>query len=155
METILDNIDKKILLHLEQDSSISNLELSKAVGPSPSACLSRTKNLVKSGIIRQFALVLDEKKLGFAVTAFITVTLSPYNKETISHFINKVVELPFILECYTLAGSKDHLLKAVAPNMETYKEQVIDNLVAIPGISSMETNIVVDTQKRKFAIPLL
>ena len=65
MQINLDKIDKKILLLLEQDASISNLELSKAVGLSPSACLARTKNLIEKGVIRRFTTLLDEKKLGF------------------------------------------------------------------------------------------
>ena len=58
------------------------------------------------------------------------------------------------MECYTLMGSKDYLLKAVAPNIEVYKKNVIDALVSIPGISSMETSIVVSTEKRELMIPI-
>ncbi|NLI60150.1 MAG: Lrp/AsnC family transcriptional regulator [Clostridiales bacterium] len=154
MSIYLDDIDKKILLYLEQDSSISNRDLSKAVGLSPSACLSRTKNLVEKGVISRFTTLLDEKKLGFEITAFITINLAPYNQETIENFTTRVKELPYILECYTLTGSKDYLLKAMAPNIEVYKENVINALVSIPGISSMETSIVVSTEKRELVIPI-
>ncbi|MFY9177157.1 MAG: Lrp/AsnC family transcriptional regulator [Caldicoprobacterales bacterium] len=154
MQINLDKIDKKILLLLEQDASISNLELSKAVGLSPSACLARTKNLIEKGVIRRFTTLLDEKKLGFEITAFITINLAPYNQKNIEIFISRVKELPYILECYTLMGSKDYLLKAVAPNIEVYKKNVIDALVSIPGISSMETSIVVSTEKRELMIPI-
>ena len=154
MPNSLDHIDKKILLFLEQDSSISNLELSKAVGLSPSACLSRTKNLIEKGVIRRFTTLLDEKKLGFEITAFITINLAPYNQKTLENFISRVKELPYILECHTLTGSKDYLLKAVAPNMDIYKENVINALVSIPGISGMETSIVVSTEKRELVVPI-
>lgn len=150
----LDHIDKKILLLLEQDSSISNLELSKAVGLSPSACLARTKNLVEKGVIRRFTTLLDEKKLGFEITAFITINLAPYNRKTIDNFVEEVKKIPYILECYTLTGSKDYLLKAVAPSIQVYKENVINALVSIPGISSMETSIVVSTEKRELMVPI-
>ncbi|MCK9479533.1 MAG: Lrp/AsnC family transcriptional regulator [Firmicutes bacterium] len=155
MPTNLDQTDKKILQLLEQDSSISNLELSKAAGLSPSACLSRKKNLQESGVIKRFTAVLDEKRLGLEVTAFITVNLSPYDKNTIDNFVKKVNEVPYILECYTLAGSKDYLLKALAPNMDVYKEKVIGALVLIPGIGKMETSIAVGAEKIKSVTPLL
>ena len=51
-------------------------------------------------------------------------------------------------------GSKDYLLKAVAPSIEIYKENVINALVSIPGISSMETSIVVSTEKRELMVPI-
>lgn len=154
MAISLDHIDKKILLLLKQDSSISNLELSKAVGLSPSACLGRTKNLVEKGVIQRFTTLLDEKKLGFEITAFITINLAPYNQQNIENLVSRVKKLPYILECYTLAGSNDYLLKAVAPNMEIYREKVINALVAIPGLGGIETSIVVNTEKRELIVPI-
>ena len=69
MAFILDDYDKAILRELQEDASISNLNLSKKIGLSPSACLSRTKNLVEAGIIQKFTTIVDEKKLGIEVTA--------------------------------------------------------------------------------------
>lgn len=154
MEHILDKTDKQILKILQKDSSISNLELSKLVGLSPSACLSRTKNLMEKGVIKKYTAIVDENKLGIETIAFITVNISPYNKETITNFTEQIKKLPQVLECYTMAGSKDFLLKVVAPNMHTYKEYVVNTLVSIPGISRMETSVVISTDKRETAIPI-
>ena len=73
----LDNSDKAILRELQADASISNLELSKKIGLSPSACLTRTKNLRESGVIKQFTTIIDEKKLGMETLAFVLVNLTP------------------------------------------------------------------------------
>lgn len=129
MSDNLDKTDKLILKELQKDSSISNLELSKRVGLSPSACLGRTKSLVKSGIIKRFATIVDEKKLGMEVTAFVLVNLSPLNRKTIHAFLEKVNNFPQILECYTLTGNNDFLLKIVAKDMDYYRDFIIDSLM--------------------------
>ena len=58
----LDDYDKKILKYLQEDSSISNIDLSKKIGLAPSSCLLRVKNLKESKILKQFTAVIDEKK---------------------------------------------------------------------------------------------
>ena len=154
MSDNLDKTDKLILKELQKDSSISNLELSKRVGLSPSACLGRTKSLVKSGIIKRFATIVDEKKLGMEVTAFVLVNLSPLNRKTIHAFLEKVNNFPQILECYTLTGNNDFLLKIVAKDMDYYRDFIIDSLMQDASISKVETSIVMCTEKRKIAIPI-
>lgn len=61
MGIMLDETDKAILRDLQEDASISNLNLSKKIGLSPSACLARTKNLVEAGIIKSLRLLLMRK----------------------------------------------------------------------------------------------
>ena len=76
MSITLDKTDRAILKELQQDSSISNLDLSKRIGLSPSACLARTKGLIESGVITGFTTLVDDKKLGMEVTAFVLINLA-------------------------------------------------------------------------------
>lgn len=151
---VLDNYDKAILKALQEDSSISNLDLSKLIGLSPSACLARTRNLKELGVIKQFTTVVDEKKLGIETLAFILVNLSPLNRETANYFVAQINRLPQVLECYTVTGNHDYLLKIVAKDMKTYRDFVIDSLMAIPGVNRVETSIVMSTEKRTISIPV-
>lgn len=151
---VLDNHDKAILSVLQRDSSISNLELSKQIGLSPSACLARTKNLREMGVIKQFTTIVDEKKLGMETLAFILVNLSPLNRETANFFVAEINRLPQVLECYTVTGNHDYLLKIVAKDMQSYRDFVIDYLMGIPGVNRVETSIVMQTEKRSLAIPI-
>ncbi|MDF2633663.1 MAG: transcriptional regulator, AsnC family [Pelosinus sp.] len=150
----LDGYDKAILSALQKDSSISNLELSKLIGLSTSACLTRTKNLKELGIIKQFTTIVDEKKLGMETIAFIMVILSPLTRENANAFLEQINKIPQVLECYAITGNRDYLLKIVAKDMQTYKDFVIDSLMAIPGISRVEANIVISTEKRTLSIPI-
>jgi Lrp/AsnC family leucine-responsive transcriptional regulator len=154
MASILDNTDKAILRELQEDGSISNLELSKKVGLSPSACLTRTKNLVEAGIIKKFATIVDEKKVGMEVLAFVLVNLSPLNRQTIHSFLEEVKKFPQIQECYTLTGSHDYLLKIVAKDMDSYRDFIIDSLMHNTIISSVETSMVMGIEKRTVNVPI-
>lgn len=150
----LDEYDKAILRALQEDSSISNLDLSKMIGLSASACLARTKNLKELGVIKQFTTIVDEKKLGMETLAFIMVNLSPLNRETANFFVEEVNRLPQVLECYTLTGNRDYLLKIVAKDMKAYRDFVIDSVMAIPGVNRVETSIVMSIEKRTISIPI-
>ena len=150
----LDNSDKAILRELQADASISNLELCKKIGLSPSACLTRTKNLRESGVIKQFTTIIDEKKLGMETLAFVLVNLTPMNRDSIQLFMEDVNNYPQIQECYTLTGSHDFLLKIVAKDTQSYRDFIIDNLTANPIISSVESLVVLGVEKRTTSIPV-
>lgn len=154
MAAIFDETDKKILNLLQQDASLSNLELSKQVGLSPSACLARTRNLRESGVIKQYAAIVDEERLGMETVAFVLVNLSPLNRDTVNAFVEEMKRLPQVLECYTLAGTKDYLLKIVAKDMKAYRDYVVDAIMSLPYVSRMETSMVITTDKRELALPI-
>lgn len=154
MACILDATDKAILTALQEDGAISNLELSKKIGLSPSACLARTKNLIETGVITKFAAIVDEKKLGMDVLAFVLVNLSPLNRDTIRVFLAEVGRFPQVQECYALTGSHDYLLKIVARDMESYKNFLIDDLMQNTTISSVETSMVMGIEKRTVSVPV-
>ncbi|KLU66053.1 Lrp/AsnC family transcriptional regulator [Desulfosporosinus sp. SYSU MS00001] len=154
MAVILDDIDKAILRELQEDASISNLSLSKKIGLSPSACLARTKNLVETGIIKKFATIVDEKKLGMEVLAFALVNLSPLNRKTIHSFLEEVKRFPQVQECYSLTGSHDYLLKIVAKDMDSYRDFIIDSLMQNTIISRVETSMVMGIEKRTVYVPI-
>ncbi|AFQ58514.1 Transcriptional regulator (Lrp/AsnC family) [Bacillus subtilis QB928] len=154
MGIMLDETDKAILRDLQEDASISNLNLSKKIGLSPSACLARTKNLVEAGIIKKFTTIVDEKKLGIEVTALALINLSPLNRETIHSFLEDINKFPQVQECYTLTGSHDYMLKIVAKDMESYRNFIIDSLMQNPAISGVDTSIVMSTEKRTVSVPI-
>lgn len=154
MATVLDNYDKAILRELQADASISNLELSKKIGLSASACLARTKNLVDSGVIKKFTTIVDEKKLGMETLAFVLVNLSPLNRETIHTFLEDIKKLEQVQECYTLTGSHDYLLKIVAKDMQSYRDFIVDSLMQNAFISRVETSIVMGIEKRTVYVPV-
>lgn len=150
----LDEYDKKILELLQQDSSISNIELSKIIGLAPSSCLLRVKNLREQKVIKQYTVEVDEKLLGFEITCFAKVYMHPLNRETSSRFIEEARKIPEIVECYTITGDAAFLLKIVAKSFQYYRDFVFDKLLNVPSVSNIDTSIVVGSEKDTNAIPL-
>ena len=149
-----DEYDKKIIQYLQEDSSISNIELSKKIGLAASSCLLRVKSLKEQKIIKQFTAIVDEKKLGFEITCFAKVAMAPLNRETSTKFIEEATKIPEIIECYTITGEAAFLIKVVAKNFQYYRDFVFDKLLAVPHVSNIETSIVVGTDKRSNVIPM-
>ena len=150
----LDDYDKKILKYLQEDSSISNIELSKKIGLAPSSCLLRVKNLKEEQVLTQYTAMVDEKLLGFEITCFAKIQMTPLNKDTSKHFIEEAKKIPEIVECYTITGDSAFLLKIVAKSVQYYRDFIFDKLLSVPNVSNIETSIVVGTEKKTSVIPL-
>ena len=154
MGIVLDKNDRAIIKLLQEDSSISNLDLSKKIGLSPSACLARTKNLEESGIIKQYTMIVDEKKLGLETQAFVLVNLMPLSRESARKFVEDIRELSEVQECYMIAGNYDYILKVVVKDMYDYKTFLIDKLLKNSTVNSVTANIVMSEEKRTTVIPI-
>lgn len=150
----LDEYDKKIVKYLQEDSSISNIDLSKKIGLAPSSCLLRVKNLKEQKILKQFTAVVDEKMLGYDITCFAKVSMHPLNRETSNEFIEAARGIPEIVECYTITGDAAFMLKIVAKNFQYYRDFIFDKLLSVPNVSNIETTVIVATEKKTNCIPL-
>lgn len=150
----LDDYDKNIIRILQEDSSISNIELSKRIGLAPSSCLLRVKNLKEQKVLKQFTAIVDEKILGYEITCFAKVSMQPLNRETSTAFIEEVKKIPEVTECYTITGEAAFMLKIVAKSFQYYRNFVFDKLLSVPHVSNIETSIVVGTEKKTNNIPL-
>jgi Lrp/AsnC family transcriptional regulator len=153
-QLILDEVDFNMLRLLQADASITNAELSTKVGLSPSACLSRTRRLRERGVIEQFTAVLDEKSVGLTITVFAFVTLSRHSRSAAESFVKQIAKIAQVMECYNVTGHADYLLKIVAPDISTYRDFVIDQVIEIPEVEHVETLVVLKAEKRSFELPL-
>ena len=151
---VYDEIDMAILTHLQKDSTITNAELAKQIALSPSACLGRTKRLKEAGIIKQFIAIVDEQKIGLDVATFVFVSLKPHDRETTELFLKSIREIPNVMECHTISGVHDYLLKIVATSIKAYRDFVIDTLIEVPGVDTIETSVVLSSEKLSYQLPL-
>ena len=150
----LDKHDKEIITKLLEDSSISNLNLSKEIGLAASSCLSRVKNLRKQNVITGYTATVDEKKLGIEVTCFAKILMAPFNRESSLRFTESVKNMPEVVECYTITGDGAFLLKIVAKSFQHYRDFVYDHILTIPNVANIDSSIVVSTEKKTNVIPL-
>jgi Lrp/AsnC family transcriptional regulator len=150
----LDIYDKKILEFLQEDGSISNLDLSKKIGLAPSSCLLRTKALRDNGIIAKTSILVDEKKLGYEIVAFARVEVTRLTREVSDNFVKLIRDIPQVVECYTITGDGSFLLKVVAKDLEEYRNFVVDKIMSIDHVSNVVSSLVAHQDKTTTVIPL-
>lgn len=143
----LDRIDRNILSVLQKDGRISNVELAKQVGLSPSPCLERVKRLESQGYILGYHALLNPQKLGAAMLVFVEITLTKTSVDIFADFSAAVQQHDDIQECHLVSGNFDFLLKARVADMSSYRKLLGDTLLRLPGVSASRTYVVMEEVK--------
>lgn len=149
----LDATDIKILEIMQKDGRITNAKLAKEIGISPPATLDRVKRLESSGVITKYVALVDRKKIGVGIIAFISVTLAVHQLSSMDDFVNTIKELDEVLECYQISGDNDFILKIALDRLDNYSEFIINRITNIKGIQNIKSTFVLDTIKHNTALP--
>ncbi len=147
---MIDEIDTQILNMFQKDARISNVEIARQVNLAPSAVLERVRKLEDSGVIRGFYTILNPKKVGFGLIAFVAVRTNECSDGT----DKLLAEIPEVLEVYDVAGDDSLLLKVRAEDPEGLAVLLREKLKAIPSVISTRTTVVLQTVKETTALPL-
>ncbi len=155
MPTIkLDAIDLKILGILQEDASLSNVELAERIGLSQSPCLRRVKALEDARIIRKRVTLLDPRSIDLSVNVFVSVTLEKQIRERLQDFEKEVLRRPEVLECYLMTGEADYLLRVVVQDLDAYERFLKNHLTRIPGVASIKSSFALNQVQYRTALPL-
>ena len=147
----LDDIDLKLLTLLQSDARMSQQDLAEAVGLSSPATGERVRKLVERGVIRSFSAVLDAKRLGQDVSAFILVSID--GSQHFDCFVENARTTPEILECHAITGMGSHMLKVRTTNTSTL-EKLLAQIQSWEGVRSTTTSVVLSVAKETMSIPL-
>jgi len=150
----LDRIDRRLLAHLQLNGRASNLELAQAVGLSPAQCHRRHRRLEEQGYIAGYAARLDAVRLNLGVIAFIDVAMEKGHIRDLKKFTDVIVDLPEILECYSVTGDFDYVIKVVARDLKSLSTFLMEKLMRLPGVNSVRSSICLDELKCTTALPL-
>jgi Lrp/AsnC family leucine-responsive transcriptional regulator len=148
----LDEIDLKILKMLQENGRIKRNEIAQATGLSVPSVSERMKKLEDAGIIKGYTAILDSKKLGKDITAFVFVSID--SSKNYPLFIERVIDVDEILECHSITGEGSHLLKVKTENTSTL-EKLLARIQSWPGVTGTRTNIVLSTIKETTKIKIL
>jgi len=151
----LDKLDKKILQELQQDGSITNLELAEKIGLSPSPCARRVKQLQDSGIIKHQVTLLDASKLELKLIALIQISMDRHTPDRFDIFEKKVRSFPEVTECLLITGqSADYQLKVFVPDMEYYQEFLLNKITKIEGVTDVHSSFILREVLSTTELPL-
>jgi DNA-binding Lrp family transcriptional regulator len=150
----IDLLDRRILKELQADGRITNVALATRVGITPPPCLRRVRALEDAGIITGYHADLDERALGFELTAFAMVGLHSQAEADLRAFENRVLAWPLVREAYMISGETDYVLRCVAPDLPSFQDFVIRELTAAPNVASVRTSLAIRSVKREPGIPI-
>lgn len=153
-ETPLDSIDWKILFLLQGDARMSNVDLARAVGLSPSPCLARVRTLEQSGYISRYVTLLDALQVGLKVSVFIQVALEKQVESALDVFERAIRERPEVMECYLMTGEADYLLRVVVPDLQALEHFILNFLSRVPGVGNIKSSFALKQVKYQTALPL-
>jgi Lrp/AsnC family leucine-responsive transcriptional regulator len=153
-ELQLDSIDWKILGLLQADARMSNVELAKAVGLSPSPCLNRVRALEEAGFISRYVTLLDALRVGLKVSVFIQVTLERQIESALERFENAIRSRPEVMECYLMTGDADYLIRVVVADIQVLEEFILKFLTKLPGVGNIKSSFALKQVKYQTALPL-
>ena len=154
MQIELSPNDLRILQLLQTDASLSTAEIAEKVGLSQSPCWRRISRLEQAGLIKRRVAVLDHQKLGMEVVVFVNISLTAHGRQNLAAFEKEIRLFPEVLECYTVTGQMDYLLKIVTRDIQHYESFIRNQLMTLPMIREMHSTIAVTEIKDTSELPL-
>lgn len=150
----MDPTDIRILSALQTDGNLTTQEIADRVNISQSPCWRRINRLEEQGYINNKVVLLNREKLGMEVVVFATVNLTTQGRGYLEVFEKEVRVLEEVIECYTMAGAWDYMLKIVARDIRHYERFVREKLTHLPHIGEIHSHIAVTEIKNSTALPI-
>jgi Lrp/AsnC family transcriptional regulator len=154
MHSELSRADLRILELMQEHGDLSAADVAERLGMSASTCWRRITRLSELSIIKRRVALLDREKLGLSVMVFSHVKLAGHGRDALIRFEQAVRAHPEILECYTLMGETDFLLRIVCRDIKAYEAFFLDHLSRFPGVQSVNSSIALAVIKETTALPL-
>jgi Lrp/AsnC family leucine-responsive transcriptional regulator len=152
----LDRIDRQILEQLQTYGRITNQELADAISLSPSPCLRRVRQLEEAGLIDGYVALLNARKLGLTLMAFIQISMDRHTPERFDAFEEAVGSYSEVMECHLITGqSADYVLKVIVKDMDAYQHFLLQKLTRIEGVSGVHSSFVLKSPIMSTALPIL
>ena len=150
----LDALDRKILRELQDNARISNVDLARAVGLSPSPCLRRVRELEDAGLVRRYVTLLDPAALGLGVSVLVQVSLDRQAEANLEAFESAVLNRPEVMECYLMTGDADYMLRVVVPDIAAFERFLFEHLTRVPGVANLRSSFALKQVKYTTALPI-
>ena len=150
----LDDLDKRLLRLLQADAKISSQELAEQVNLSVSPCWRRVRKLENAGVIDKYVTLLNRRKLGLNTVAYVHVSLIEHTEEAIKVFDDFVARQEQVIECSSVTGADDYLLKVVAADPEGLETFIMQKMLRLGIVRSSTTHFVLRQKKYSTALPL-
>lgn len=145
---VLDETDLSILKLLQQDAKMTVKEIADKVHLSTTPVHERIKRMERSGVIKQYATLVDHTKVKKGLMVICYVSLKEHSKNAGTKFIKHIMSLPEVIECYNISGEYDFMLKVLEENMDTYYDFHVNKLSQSENIGHVQSVFVMGVIKQ-------
>lgn len=151
MASKIDQTDKEILRHLQQDALLTTKELASRLNLSPTPVYERVRRLEKDGVIKKYVALVDREKVLRDLMVFCSIRLKEHAQEAGAKFVQEIVALNEVQECYNISGDYDFMLKIVVHDMREYQAFLMNKLASLENIGSTHSIFVMSEIKHETA----
>lgn len=150
----LDPIDRQILQIVQRDASLPVREISAKAGVPQRLCRKRLQQLEAAGVIKRRIALLDPKKLGLELTAFVSVEVADHDSATLASFTAKIAAMREVMELHRLTGDADYGLRVAVPDLAAF-DAFYQRLVESTPLKRVTSRLALETIKSETAFPVI
>lgn len=153
-QILLDRTSREILRELQRDSRQTVQELAAKVSLSSSPCWRRVKELETAGVVRRYTALVAREKVGLDACVLAQVSLQRQTENVATQFEQAMLACPDVIECYSLTGDADYLIKVLVPDVKAYDAFLHRVMFKIKGIGNIRSMVVLREVKYETALPV-
>ena len=153
MET-LDKFDLVILQELQNHGRLTNTELAQRVGLSPAPCWRRVRALEEAGYITGYRAVIDRRKIGLGVLAFVRLDAERNTGDATRALEDAIRRLPEVVSCHYISGAGTFEIQVVAEDLDSFSRFALHQLINLPTVKDLHTRFSLGEVKADSALPL-
>ncbi|MGD0564294.1 MAG: Lrp/AsnC family transcriptional regulator [Roseiarcus sp.] len=150
----MDDIDRRILRVLQESPEISIVELAREVALSHTPCWRRVKHLEAIGAIQERAVILNPKIMGLGISVFANVRLKAHDEETLEALEKAACDCAEIVECFSMSGESDYILRVVVESIDRYEQFLKKVLLHFPGVAAVNSHFALKCVKKTTKLPI-
>ena len=149
----MDQTDAKILDLLQNNATLSATDIAEQLNLDKNACADRMARLEEEGVIEERVTLLNPRKVGAGVTAFVAITTPEHSQEWLDQFHAVVEDIPEVVEFYRMSGQVDYLLRVVVPDVDGY-DKFYKKLIAAAKLKEVSSTFAIEQIKYTTKLPL-
>ncbi len=150
----LDQLDRRILRVLQADAALNGTALAEAVGSSPASCWRRVRAMEEAGVLKGAVSLIDRRAVDRDVDVICSLRLKSHGEQDARKFESFVAAQESIVECYTVSGEWDYLLRIVVADVRSYEAFLMRVLLRHPAVASASSQFALRRIKYTTSIPV-
>ncbi|WP_174292928.1 Lrp/AsnC family transcriptional regulator [Sphingomonas bacterium] len=149
-----DPVDLRILALVQEDATLSHAELAERAGTSAASCWRRIKALEARGVLGRTVRLVDPALIGRGVNVMCNIRMRSHAGDARQAFELFVADMPEVIECFSMSGEWDYLLRIVVADIESYNSLLMNTLLGHPSVAGGSSHFVLSTTKYTTALPI-